>query len=459
MNLELALKSGLTTVPRVLDLLKEIRPSVDSYIIYSIVCRYTKSINKASDMNIETKIVYKDHICSDGKPFLNNASEEYKYIYKFYNPESDIKPKVSKCSVIDIDYICGSFNAQYLSMSRLSFYLRAGFNCPAAYYETIIETDGIIENLFCHDQVDILSEFFEYQPTHSNVLNWYRKIAMRIGFIKSGMLSSSFGYDITQTLNENSTDAYFMEIIKYYNILINKMLDYRLPNQAEMKELNKYFPKIFKYVPDTDYSKVLLKLDNLELQAYILGIPIHQSDYKPVIVLEHLHKLEEMGLEKYIDDIAQKNEEYFRACFPTSATIEAIDPISGENMWAFNRFDILPYDYQNGRIVLFLREEAKNMISKRRDRYNSPISKIFCDEIADRQSIALNYELCLATDLYYIWDSLLNNRQLDKPVSLDNENTNVENNNMTNNGRFNAYHHSELNTLFTAILNAASIGL
>jgi len=210
--------------------------------------------------------------------------------------------------------------------------------------------DNIPVNLYVHDLIDRCSHLKKDAPLY------WENVAFSI--------YSSFVKDKFTNAPNFTKDM----IHKYHEIF---------PNLFSEKILNR--------------SDIVLRISNLNtnFQAYLLGFPIHEYIPGEANLNKALDDLQEMGVEKYCNFIAEKNKR---------DDVANETNVLSEEIIQHNPFDIVEYYVDEGNLekhlFRFTRSEFSNILKDGKNFYTGKVLPLFVIErIKCRQNIAKQYTL------------------------------------------------------------------
>jgi hypothetical protein len=419
LNIKWALKHGWCSVTQVLEYLQHIKTSTASLIIYNDVC------NHASDGQ---------HYLSTGVHFLcKPPSFSYRALYlmkklpmdasthrtqetallirSLFNLSLDatekqrmewIEGKISENDHTQLQTIMGVLPNTTLSYGVLATYMKGNNTPPTSFIDALFQNETMANCLFDRDLFGVMDLMIHLEPGNKWLKTWYDQIIRRLNALAL------------------MDEQYFTMIKPYYKATFLKLLDLFMPDYEDIKTFRMFFdgsvPELEKCGASTRLSELILRLPSMEEQAYVLGIPLNMFRLTPPLILNRLKDLEELGINEYCNQQQRRFRQSVEAMFP-GLPIEDSDLVTGESLFGYNSFDVLPYAVPD-RVYLYVRDEAEEIREKKKDRFNQSVSVPFFSTLQDRQKQAITYDLGRAQPLQYNLERLLNGLLKDPAVNF-----------------------------------------
>ena len=197
-----------------------------------------------------------------------------------------------------------------------------------------------------------------------------------------------------------------------YLALIQKYCILEIQPTAILERYITLFPSHF---DKSILPTVATKLSRLspEIQAYLLGFPIHQILPTPSMLNSAKEKLERLGLEQYFNDIEDANRRSlleFKTLQEGEINIGNTENTLGDEDCQYNLFDVIVYVIDNIR-YFFTRVEFESTLDKGVNHWtNVPLPPILKSQIKARHHLAKKLKLPKSAPLRILFQELLDDK-------------------------------------------------
>lgn len=414
-NVKLSLKHGWCTTTEILDYLSRCKVTVESLIIYNDVCIHQPDGN---------------HYLSDGHHFLKNAYISYQCLYLMRNLPLDVSlhetnelanlirslfnlslecstqdrktwvsEKLSTKDLIKLQSITGLIEKD-LTWELFAYFIQ-GNNIPSkALADGLFENATMTSYIFERDLFEVMFLMIHLESYNHWLKTWYDRIIKRLRKIKRW------------------NNDYYQIILSYYRSVFLKLLDLFMPDYEDIPTLQEFFTDIveFKDLGHNSLNQAILKLPTLEEQAYVLGLPIYMIKITPRLIFNILKEVDREGIDEYCRNHTQRFRQSIQHMFPLML-IEEEDLVTGDSLFSYNAFDVVPY-VSNQRVYLYSRDEAGEIMEKKKDHFNEPVNEFFITQMVSRQKQAIQFNLGRAQPVSYNLRRLIDNTKKEKAVPL-----------------------------------------
>lgn len=313
-------------------------------------------------------------------------------------------------------FICQTCNEDFVSIYALSFNSHFQNKTYLSFDENIDISKKIQNILPKLIQEDEYSRFFyvlcdivnKIKPEEGITVAFTRNVGNLINF------ESDYAYflhaDYLQPLENIPKNLYMHDLIDrclhlknsaplywenvafsiYSSFVKDKFADAPKFTKDMIQKYTEIFPNLFSE-KILNRSDIVLRISNLNpnFQAYLLGFPIHEYIPGEANLNKALDDLQEMGVEKYCNFIAEKNKK---------ENVANDTNVLSEEIIHHNPFDIIEYYVDEGNLekhlFRFTRSEFKNILKDEKNFYTGKTLPAFIIErIKCRQNIAKHYTL------------------------------------------------------------------
>ena len=389
-----ALYSGFVKNENILEYLLDTQPENEYQrkkmcIAYRIICIYSKNqfIRGKHFICLTDNNDYISIYCLSFQS-LTLENEDNKTNYEITQKIQKIIPKF----IDDVEYY--RFFYVLCGISDDNFVFEEHHNMIIASTRNLKHIDKVMDDVFCILGADYLS-ILELLPKN----NYIYSLIDRCIYLEdcAPLYWKNVAYPIYSNFIKNhlySGEGFTKNLLLTYN--------YYFPNIFSEKILNK--------------SETALYLSNLsnEICAYYLGFPIHKYIPNKNILEESIDKLDELGTEKYCEEILKNKMKH---------NVANNQNVEMDNIELFNTFDIVSYYDGNNHLFRFTRCEFDKLIKDGKNFYTGEMLPYFViEKIKCRNNIANKYKLPKSQPL----EELLINDKIeeDERISID-ENTEI----------------------------------
>lgn len=197
----------------------------------------------------------------------------------------------------------------------------------------------------------------------------------------------------------------------YYSFVKDKFRNAPNFTKEMIQTYHEIFPKLF---PENilNRSEIVLQISNLNknLQAYLLGFPIHNYIPNDLNLNKALEKLQELGTDKYCKYLSEKSKK---------DNVSNETNVLSEKIEEFNSFDVVEYYVDEGNtdthLFQFTRSEFKNILKDGKNFYTGePLPAFLIEKIKCRNNIAKKYNLPNSKTLNDFLTDLNNNLEYEE---------------------------------------------
>jgi hypothetical protein len=413
-NVHLALIQKWCTPSQIMKyLLKAPRATAHTLIVYNNLCSFLPDGN---------------HLLEDGTHFLKETPLAYTALYLLrglplnalpegmvnLEPEASLREKMMwmirhvKSNELEslILTITGGLDEATISIPILTTFLKAN-NIPSqAWLNVVAENNELLSVLFENDLVSVMNLIYNHNPTNPLLKTCFEKIINRC--------------EEMSRIN----DAYWKIIRPMYKMVVLKLLNVFLPCIDEAISLCALFdplPELDVLQSTTPLTKAILDLPTVEEQAYLLGIPIHIVNPTPLLILNKIKSIHLDGEENYLRQIEEYNRQWIASLNTTLEEVDDADIVSGDSIFSYSPFDILPY-INGDKMYLYIRDEAESLREKHKDRYNCAIGSVFLQEVINRQIVSQEFSFGRAMPLVSQFERLKTHSKKEEAIMVNYKN-------------------------------------